>query len=304
MTDHLVIGADIGGTHITAAIVDLEKKNVLPGSLTRMQVDSHAPYGEIIEIWSQAIIKARDKHNIGKVSLAIPGPFEYENGICLIKDQDKYKNLYGLNIKELLSLKLGNKPADIVMVNDAESFLLGEVFSGAARGFNTVIGITLGTGLGSCTYKGDISFDAGMWNMPFKAGIAEDYLSTRWFITKYQEITGKKIGGVRELSGLADFNSDIRLIFEEFGNNLADFLIQFISAEVPDAVILGGNISKSFQYFKNPLLLRLKIRFPEIVIKTALLGEEAALLGAASHWKNKDVSANYLKAHVLHNENS
>ena len=193
MINDLVIGADIGGTHITAALVDLEKKIALPGSSIRVKVDSHASYSEIIETWSGAIRQARQEYHVDKVSLAIPGPFDYENGICLIKDQNKYGNLYGLNIKELLSAKLNNTPEDITMINDATSFLQGEVFSGAARGFNTVLGVTLGTGLGSCIYKHNVASDADLWNMPFKNGIAEDYLSTRWFIKRYYEITGNHI---------------------------------------------------------------------------------------------------------------
>src|SRR6188768_2364118 len=102
-SDSLAIGADIGGTHITSAIVDLDKKSIIPGSLTREKVDSHASPDEIVASWSRAITKARQATGIRKVGLAMPGPFDYEKGICLIKDQGKYENLYGLNMKALLS---------------------------------------------------------------------------------------------------------------------------------------------------------------------------------------------------------
>ena len=40
--------------------------------------------------------------NIGGIGIAIPGPFDYGNGISLIKDLEKYESLYGTNIKETL----------------------------------------------------------------------------------------------------------------------------------------------------------------------------------------------------------
>ena len=284
--DALAIGADIGGTHITAAIVDLDKKSIIPGSLSRAQVDSHASPAEIVDVWSKAIRNAQQATGIKRVGLAIPGPFDYEEGICLIKDQGKYEQLYGLNMKALLSAQLQNNPEDIVMINDAASFLQGEWFGGAASGFERVIGITLGTGLGTCVYEMHHASNANLWSQPFKKGIAEDYLSTRWFVSRYQQLTGNKVSGVRELSGLIDTAPGVSRIFSEFGANLGDFLTEFLNKAPADLVVLGGNISKSYRYFKEPLLEALQNnKRSEIEIRTALLGEEAALIGAASYWK-------------------
>jgi len=290
INDALAIGADIGGTHITAGLVDLEKKIILPGTIVRTKVDSHASSEDIIKIWAGAIIDAGKEHQVNKVSLAIPGPFDYEHGICLIKNQDKYENLYGLNIKNLLSEKLQHQPEEIILINDAASFLQGEVFGGAANGFEKVIGLTLGTGLGTCIYENESASDANLWNLPFKTGIAEDYLSTRWFTNRYLEISGKKITGVRELSGLMENDPNVKLIFDEFSHNLASFLIEFIAISPTQAIVIGGNIAKSFSYFKEPLLEIMNKKYPEIAIRTALLGEEAALMGAASYWKHKGIS--------------
>jgi glucokinase len=282
----LALGADIGGTHITAAIVDLDKKTIIPGSLSRAKVDSHASPDEIVQIWSQAIRKAQQSTAIRRVGLAIPGPFDYEEGICLIKDQGKYENLYGLNMKALLSAQLHNKPEDIVMINDAASFLQGEWFGGAATGFERVIGITLGTGLGTCVYERHQASNANLWSIPFKRGIAEDYLSTRWFMARYHEMTGKQVSGVRELSAVINTDASVKRIFNEFGSNLADFLAEFLTIAPADLVVLGGNISRSYTFFKEALLLGMQEKqLSEIEIRTALLGEEAALIGAASYWK-------------------
>ncbi len=281
----LAIGADIGGTHITAALVDLDKKAIVAGSANRCKVDSHASTGQILAAWCEAIRNAQQEFEIQKVSLAMPGPFDYETGICLIKDQDKFESLYGLNIKKLLAESLHIPAEDITMVNDAASFLQGEVFGGAAKGFESAIGITLGTGLGTCFYQNQVAVNSNLWNMPFKGGIAEDYLSTRWFTNRFFELTGMDVSGVQELTMLVNAEPIITDIFDEFGRNLAQFVIEFLKISPADVIVIGGNIAKSFPFFKASFFDIRHKHFPEIVIRTATLGEEAALMGAASFWK-------------------
>lgn len=286
----LAVGADIDGTHITAAMVNLDKKAILPETVVRAQVDSHATPEEIIEIWSNTIAAAAKTHQVNQISLAIPGPFDYENGICLIKDQDKYEQLYRLNVKTKLAEKLKIDPKELIMINDAASFIQGEVFCGAGSGFETAIGVTLGTGLGTCVYNREVSANADLWSMPFRAGIAEDYLSTRWFIKRYNQLSGKKVSGVRALTALVSEEPVVQEIFDEFGATLAEFLVEFLKKAPADIIILGGNISKSFSFFKKAFFAIRHKEFPNVVIKTAVLGEKAALLGAASYWKHKGIS--------------
>jgi len=148
MTNSRVVGIDIGGSHITAAVVDLQQRLIIPGTLTRNRVNSHASAGNILDEWSETIRQAFTSGDSisNKLGVAMPGPFDYENGTCLIKGLDKYESLYGLNIKQLLSEKLGIKKTDILMMNDASCFLQGELYAGAVSGCNHVIGVTLGTG--------------------------------------------------------------------------------------------------------------------------------------------------------------
>jgi glucokinase len=214
----------------------------------------------------------------------MPGPFDYEGGICLISDQSKYPLLYGLNVKELLASALDIQPDDIYINNDAACFLQGEMFCGDVSGYHNVISVTLGTGLGTAVYKNGSARSADLWNMPLNDAIAEEYLSTRWFVKQYAAITGNHISGVRELAGLAMANTLIRGLFIEFGRNLAAFLNRFIGQTGAQAVVIGGNIAQSYSLFKDTLLAGVKSRFPDVAITTSLLGEEAALVGAGSFW--------------------
>ncbi|WP_256011380.1 ROK family protein [Desertivirga xinjiangensis] len=286
MSNSIVMGVDIGGSHITAALVDLDTRKVIQHSWIRKSVDSHEDASRIISSWGEAIKKAFSalEFEITKVGIGMPGPFDYENGICFIKDQDKYESLYGLNIKELLAEALEVNPDKIRLMNDAACFLQGEAFGGAAKGFSKIIGLTLGTGLGSSIYSQNTAVDANFWNLPFKDSIAEDYLSTRWFIKRYRELSGKVVTDVKYLAKLAISDNDALTVFNEFGTNLGAFLNEFIELEKPEAIVLGGNISNAFNLFEKALRSSINTNFQHIPIFQAKLGEEAALIGASSLW--------------------
>ena len=282
------IGIDIGGTHITAALVNLENGNVLGGTKSRAAVNAHAPAAEILDIWAATIRDTMQKApgRSTQIGFALPGPFDYDKGISLIKNLHKYDALYGLNIKQLLAARLDISESGIRMRNDTEAYLAGEVMSGAARGYDRVIGITMGTGLGSAKSIGGITTDVNLGSSPFRNSIADDYLSTRWFVKKYREYGGADIHGVKELLDLREGpgKEAVSKILEEFYHNLALFLKGFIAMENPDVVIIGGNIAEAYDLFYPPVRELLNGYCGNAVFKKAELGEDAALVGAVSCW--------------------
>jgi len=278
----IVIGADIGGSHITAGQVDFTNKQLVTSSLVRLSVNSMAAAPEIIATWALCIKQAMQQQRFQKICLAMPGPFDYETGICRISDQNKYPQLYALNVKELLAPVLEVAACDIHIHNDAACFLQGEVFSGSVSGYQHAVSVTLGTGLGTAIYEKGAARSADRWNMPFQDSIAEEYLSARWFVKQYAAITGDQILGVRELAAQALSNNLVKGLFAEFGKNLAAFLNRFIDETDAKAVVIGGNIAQSYPLFKNALLAGMESRYAHVFITTSVLGELAAVLGAGS----------------------
>jgi glucokinase len=189
MGSKIVLGADIGGTHITTALVNISLGAAIAQTRFRTEIDANGTVEHIIAGWSNAIQQSWAKAGISNspVGIAMPGPFDYENGICLIKEQKKYQSLYGRDIKVLLANSLDIQPAQVRFINDACSFLKGELLGGSVKGMRKAIGVTLGTGLGSAYYENGTLTDADLWKMPFRSGIAEDYLSTRWFVKECKE---------------------------------------------------------------------------------------------------------------------
>jgi len=286
----IVAGVDIGGSHITAALIDLDTFDIIEGTFVRERVDSTAATAQIIAAWSKAIQQAFMQHQeVEKfVGIAMPGPFDYQEGISYIHNQGKYDALYGLNIKALLSAALAIPVDHISFNNDAACFLQGEIFKGELQGYAHAIGITLGTGLGSAYLTDGQSFDAALWNTAFEEGIIEDYISSRWFVKSFLERSGTAIKDVKEIVEKHPNNPATKAIFADFSANLSRFLYEFISAKKANVVIIGGNIAKAEAFFLADLSTLLnKALGTSIPLLTSILGEHAALVGAAAQFHKK-----------------
>lgn len=288
-----VLSADIGGSHITAAVVDMAARRVDRSTWVRRQTDPCCPEAaELIGVWSSTLAEARGKRLLSKVSISMPGPLDYENGISYMTGQGKFESLYKLNIRELLAKELGLEGPCIKFTNDAACFLQGEVFGGTVSETVRSIGVTLGTGLGSAVCINGRAENADMWKTPFDGAIAEEFISTRWFKKRYEVLTGRSVSGVSELSGKADAEPVIKEIFEQFGNSLGRFIVLFLRQHPAEAVVVGGNIAHAWPRFSGAMLREVNKHFAGIRIQKALLGEEAPLLGAASAWNGASFTRN------------
>jgi glucokinase len=281
----LVIGADIGGTHITAGLVNLDTRTFVKGTETRYSINSNGSAEQILEGWTKAIARTRAMaKNVDLVGIAIPGPFDYYAGISLMAEQHKFGSLYSTNVKIALAELLDIDEQNIKFRNDAEAFLEGEVFCGAGFNYKKVFGLTLGTGLGSARWMSGVCEDASLWNVPFMNGIAEDYFSARWFIKRYRELSGIEVNNAKTLADQHHENRWIQQLFREFSYHLAEFFASFVQPEEPELIIIGGNISNAFPLFEEDLRKYMP-RSMQCDIKVFELGEHAALIGAACLWE-------------------
>ncbi|MEC3881349.1 ROK family protein [Parapedobacter sp. 10938] len=279
----MVIAADIGGTHITVAGVNTHHWQVVTESIVRHSVDSHAVAKSILSAWATPLLNAaRNEQDLTKVvfGIAIPGPFDYENGISHMRNQDKYDNLYGMNIRKELAERIGVDGTHIRFINDAAAFLQGEVFAGGHNGYPKVLGITLGTGLGTAVWEqGSNAMDADLWKTPYLGSNAEEHLVTRWFVRKAAQ-HGIEVTGLRELLALRNNQPCINDILAEYSDHLLHFIRFFSEREAADRFIIGGNIAKAWDIFRafSPAA------FDRFDIRISQLGEHASLIGAAAQF--------------------
>lgn len=151
------------------------------------------------------------------------------------------------------------------------------------------MGLTFGTGLGGAFKSGELAEDGAVWSIPFKDGIAEDYLSTTFFKNWAKERFGKTETGLKPLLDSAETREATLEMLAVFGQHLADLIEMQASIRKIEVVILGGNMVKAADYFLPQVKQLLEERKIQLEIRISRLGENAAMIGAASihHAKGK-----------------
>ena len=295
MNKEYAVGLDIGGTHITAAIIDIVDMKVMDFSLHKESFDSNMPVEEVMTIWEKAIRTSFKNSKVEKTSglaVCMPGPFDYTNGICWIKDQSKYEHFYGLNVRDLFQDKLDlSSDFPILFENDAVCFGKGEVFKDSENLSKKVMAITLGTGLGACFIDKGESINTGnsvpkegeIYDLPYKEGIAEDYVSVRGLLAGYFALSGKKVKNGLELFNLAKTGDTMAAkVFEQMGEDLAAIVLPWLEKFGADSFIIGGKIANASEFFLPVFNQKIKEAESKIVVSISTDNEKAALLGATS----------------------
>lgn len=292
LNNRYAVGADIGGSHICSAVVDLATGKLCTEPVTT-PMNSQAGAVEILDAWAENIRRTVETSTVGKiwqVGFAAPGPFDYPHGISLIRGVCKFDGIYALDVGESLRARLGVPDFAFRFVNDASAFALGECLGGAASDAERVVALTLGTGVGSGFVLGRRLVESGdlvpangwVYCLPFEDGIVDDAFSTRWVCKRWAELTGETVAGAREIAERYDADPMARQLFDEYGDRLAVFVGPVLGRFWANTLLLGGNIARAYELF-GPAMIR---RFaadglcPEIRISNLM--DRAAMIGAAS----------------------
>lgn len=239
-----IIGIDIGGTKIHLGVVE----NSVVIKELKIPTPSSASMQHIIDVLIAAIEKLAGSDFVG-IGIGVPGLVDDEKGI--IYDLVNIPSWKEVHLKKQLEERFG-KPVRIT--NDANAFALGEKIFGKGMPYSNIVGITLGSGLGAGIiinnklYSGAFSSAGELGGVPYLDKKVEDYCSGKFFVDSYQK-TGQEINDLAQKG-----DESAILIFEEFGHHLGNALKIALYMLSPDAIILGGSVSRSFQYFEKGLM--------------------------------------------------
>ncbi len=275
-TQDFVLGLDIGGTKISSGLNNngeiFERKE--------MKTPFKESQDSILEkIAGQ--IESYLPYKFKAIGIGIPGLVDPDRGV--VYNLANIPSFQRVSLKHFLEDRF---KVPVVVNNDANCFTLGEYYFGPVRHYRHVIGITLGTGIGTGVianghlYTGYIC-GAGEWGgVPFKDKTFEDYCSSKFF---------KKVHGesAKKLSRCAENGEDKAIrIFEEYGQNLGNLINRILFIYAPEAIVIGGSIRKAFPYFEQGLKSTLA-EFPYKAISDNLkihvsTLDDSAILGAIS----------------------
>jgi glucokinase len=281
---------DIGGSHVTAAVVDLEKRQVDHASLVRRSVAEDSAAEILIGHWASAALEAMTQTanvSVTHVGIAMPGPFDYATGVSHLTH--KFAALNGLNVGTALSQRWDGTPlanTPVRFANDAALWALGEWWGGVARGSHHMIGVTLGTGLGSgfidqgkiVSMGEQVPPSGEIWWVPYLTGITEDQVSGRALTREYQARAGKEMDPAQIAGLAASGDSQAQAVFNLFGDHLAAVLRPWVQRFTPDCLVVGGNIARAWELFRGAL----EAGLPGLSCRVTEQYENSGLLGGAA----------------------
>lgn len=239
---------DVGGTFIKC------------GDGREVPVDSDGTREEIMSSLKAAAGPLRKGM---KVAVAIPGAFDYDRGIFLMKH--KFAAVYGERFQDIVleGTDLTEDDVEFRFIHDVNCMLLGEIAVGAAKGFGNTALVTLGTGLGFSMYvNGKIlennlkSPKVSIYNLPFRDGILEDYASKRGIIGGYLRDKGidSTTLTVREIAGLAHSGDEAaQAAFSDAASIIGSVISPVLAEYGIRCLLFGGQISRSFDLMELPL---------------------------------------------------
>jgi glucokinase len=287
-TEGRFVGAlELGGTHVTSALVSLGARTVDPGTVGRDELDPSAGRDELVRglIAAAQRLARRDVTGWG---VATPGPFDYARGVSRIRGVAKLDGLYGVDLRAELSSALHLRPADVAFLNDADAFLIGEWWAGAAQGHERAMGVTLGTGLGSAFLERGriietdprVPAEGRLDLLSFHGAAVEDTLSRRGLRAAY----GADDPDVVEIARRARAGeSRANRVLRSFGAALGVFLAPWLERFDPTCLVFGGSIARSWDLWSNEFRAACAPAANMYTCDVAMHLEEAPLLGAAYH---------------------
>ena len=256
------ISLDVGGTFIKCS------------DSRKVPVDSDGSVEAIASAFKEAVGEADGLESVG---VCIPGPFDYRNGIFLMKH--KYAAVYGMSFRELAGIP---DSVSLHFVHDVNAPLMGLVALHPELKKGRVALVTLGTGLGfSYAVDGEVKMNENLgpalslYNRPFRDGILEDYVSRRALLKAY----GKPLpGDVKELSERArSGDAEAMEAFLGAGRAFAEGAGALLAELGIKTVFFGGQIAKSFDLMRpaaEPLLPGVKLIVVDDFEAAALKGVE------------------------------
>lgn len=239
----VVLGIDIGGTYLKIGRVE----NGVIIKQTIRSVDINATKEETLFSLFEAIDSIINSE-VTAIGIGVPAVVNPITGI--IYDVQNIPSWKEVALKEIVE-KRYNLP--VYLNNDANCFALGEKIFGKGKDYKNFIGLSIGTGIGmgiiinNNLYNGVLCGAGEVGMLPYKEGIMEDY-SSSFFFSKNYHLSAENLS----LSAVKG-NEMALQAYVEFGFHLGECIKSILYMYAPEAIILGGSISKSFPLFKKSM---------------------------------------------------
>lgn len=241
------IGIDLGGTNIRAALVDGQEiikkvKRACPAKGTCEEV-----LETVASLIGEVICEGVESIGIG-----VPSVVDTRRGI--VYNVANIPSWVEVPLKDILEQRFG---IPVKINNDSNCFTLGESRFGKGQGYGSLVGVTLGTGVGSGIiidgklYEGRNAGAGEVGCLNYLDKDYESYCSTPFFVahsTSGAELSAKAEAGDAEATAL----------WNDFGGHLGELVKAILFAYDPEAIVFGGGIAAGHPHFEAALRERIQ----------------------------------------------
>lgn len=311
-TGDLICAIDLGGTNLRAANIDHT------GGIherTRTATPQSDDPADVVNSVAAAVreceaaARQRGAH-VNAVSVVVPGTVHIETGLVI--NAPNCKSLQGFKLGPALESALTRS---VLLENDANAATLGEMWQGAARGFQTILCLTLGTGVG-----GGIILDGKLWRgvdgtagelghvsvepsggvvcKCGNTGCLEVYASATAVVRLAREALATNSDSALNAIATSELTSEkifgaamagdelARGVFRTVGVYLGVAMASFVNIFNPEIIVIGGGVSAGWEMFAEEAKSETRRRAfcapaERCRIAAAERGDDAGLFGAA-----------------------
>ena len=241
------IGVDLGGTNIRAALV--EGQNIIKKA--KVTCPAKGTCEEVIDTVAGLISEVLCE-GVESIGIGVPSVVDTKRGI--VYNVANIPSWVEVHLKDILQERFG---IPVKINNDSNCFTLGESRFGKGQGYESMVGVTLGTGVGSGIiidgklYEGRNAGAGEVGCLSYLDKDYESYCSTPFFVA--HNTSGA------ELSSKAEEGDEQAIkLWNEFGSHLGELVKAILFAYDPEAIVFGGGIAAGYPHFETAMRERIQ----------------------------------------------
>ncbi|HUB61658.1 MAG TPA: ROK family protein [Puia sp.] len=254
MTGGKVIGIDLGATNIRGAVESggaadggLEAGDGSLGQIVAVRIHSDGSVEDVLGDIYQ-VIDGLIGEDIAGIGIGVPSVVDVEAGI--VYDVQYIPSWVEVPLKRLLEARY-LRP--VFVNNDANCFALGEYYFGKGRGVASMIGLTIGTGLGGGVivnrklYAGYNCGAGEIGLLPYEGRVLEYYCSGSFFKNVYG------LDGVKVFEAALAGDARSLQLYAELGVHVGQAVKAVLYTYDPELIVLGGSVSQAYDLFREAM---------------------------------------------------
>ncbi len=243
-----VIGIDLGATNIRGAIVQEEDVSGIITQRIHSKGSEEEVLNDVFAVADQLINK-----DIKAIGIGVPSVVDVEEGI--VYDVQYIPSWKEVQLKKYMEDRYH---IPVFVNNDANCFALGEYYFGKGKDSTSMIGLTVGTGVGAGIiinkklYAGRNCGAGEFGTVDYLDKIYEYYCSGSFFENVYG------LNGEFVFEKAKQGDAQMLKLYDELGGHLGNCIKMIMYTYDPELIVLGGSVRLAYDFFEEAMWKRIR----------------------------------------------